>query len=298
MTKEQHHQYRQSVGQLLWLRLVRPDLQHAARDLSKHLVAPTQLDLQQLKHCLRYVKGTQHYQLLLQPQLPAGFHLPLRSGQRIPLLIECFSDSDWAGDVDTRQSTSGSLVTILKNNMHSSSKTQQVIATSSAEAELYAAISSTVADAIHLKQLITEIENNIGRRHLRPRQASTKHCSFLRFIFCNKFGSKDGDQQANKTHSTSLFCGFRICIRVGIFFFVVFQQKPTQLMHSPNHWQLLLCNDICQQLAFKPMLPTKRGNTTTSSLSLTTSRRRTTTSNDKQLFANNCVHNKHFKLYN
>ena len=47
LTKEQHHQHRQSVGQLLWLSLVRPDLQHAARDLSKHLVAPTQLDLQQ-----------------------------------------------------------------------------------------------------------------------------------------------------------------------------------------------------------------------------------------------------------
>ena len=31
------------------------------------------------------------------------FHF--RSGQRIPLLIECFSDSDWAGDVNTRQST-------------------------------------------------------------------------------------------------------------------------------------------------------------------------------------------------
>ena len=185
LTKEQHHQYRQSVGQLLWLSLVRPHLQHAARDLSKHLVAPTQLDLQQLKHCLRYVKGTQHYQLLLRPQLPAGIHLQLRSGQRIPLLIECFSDSGWAGDVNTRQSTSGSLVTILKNNMHSNSKTQQVIATSSAEAELYA-ISSTVADAIHLKQLITEIENNIGvasRRYLR--QASTKQCSFLRLIFCN-----------------------------------------------------------------------------------------------------------------
>ena len=161
LTKEQHHQYRQSVGQLLWLSLVRPDLQHAARDLSKHLVAPTQLDLQQLKHCLRYVKGTQHYQLHLKPQLPAGIHLPLRPGQRIPLLIECYSDSAWAGDVNTRQSTSGSLVTILKNNMHSNSKTQQVIATSSAEAELYA-ISSTIADAIHLKQLITEIENNIG----------------------------------------------------------------------------------------------------------------------------------------
>ena len=131
--------------------------------LAMHLVAPIQqlLDLQQLKHCLRYVKGTQHYQLHLRPQPPPGIHLPLQQGQRIPLLIECYSDSDWAGDINTRQSTSGSLVTILKNNMHNNSKTQQIIATSSAEAELYA-ISSTIADAIHLKQLITEIENNIG----------------------------------------------------------------------------------------------------------------------------------------
>ena len=161
LTKEQHHQYRQSVGQLLWLSLVRPDLQHAARDLSKHLVAPTQLDLQQLKHCLRYIKDTQHYQLHLRPQPPPGNHLPLQQGQRIPLLIERYSDSDWAGDINSRQSTSGSLVTILKNNMHSNSKTQQVIATSSAEAEFYA-ISSTIANAIHLKQLITEIESNIS----------------------------------------------------------------------------------------------------------------------------------------
>ena len=109
----------------------------------------------------RYIKGTQHYQLHLHPQPPPGIHLPLQPGQHIPLLIECSSDSDWAGNINTRQSTSGSLVTILKNNMHSNSKTQQVIATSSAEAELYA-ISSTIADAIHLKQLMTEIENNIG----------------------------------------------------------------------------------------------------------------------------------------
>ena len=74
------------------LSLVRPDLQHAAGDLSKHLVAPTQLDLQQLKHCLRYIKGTQRYQLHLRPQPPAGIHLPLAAGQQNPLLIERYSE--------------------------------------------------------------------------------------------------------------------------------------------------------------------------------------------------------------
>ena len=76
-----------------------------------------------MKHCLHYIKGTQHYHLHLCPQPPPGIRLPLAAGQQIPLLIECYSDSDWAGDINTRQSTSGSLVTPLKNNMHSTSNT-------------------------------------------------------------------------------------------------------------------------------------------------------------------------------
>ena len=115
LTREQHHQYRQSVGQLLWLGLVRPDLQRATRDLNKHLVISTQLDLQQPKLCFRYIKGTQHYQLHLRPQPPLGIHLRLPTGQRIPLLNKFYSDSDWARDINTLP------------------------------------ISSTISDAIHLK---------------------------------------------------------------------------------------------------------------------------------------------------
>ena len=44
--------------------------------------------------------------------------------------------------------------------MHNNSKTQQIIATNSAETEL-CVISSTISDAIRLKQLITEIADNI-----------------------------------------------------------------------------------------------------------------------------------------
>ena len=283
MTKEQHHQYRQSVGKLLWLSLVRPDLQHAARDLSKHLVAPTQLDLQQLKHCLRYIKGTQHYQLHLCPQPPPGIHLPLAAGQQIPLLIEYYSDSDWAGDINTRQSTSGSLVTLLKNNMHSNSKTQQVIATNSAEAELYA-ISSTISDAIILKQLITQIENNIGIKtfDLNKHSIPTLFCFailLLQQVCFNIWGSTEEQNTFQNTFNFA-FCGFRICMKLGNLFFNVFQQRTTQQMLPPRPFQLLIFNGIFQLLVCKQMLPTKRGNTTTSSLSLTASRSR---NNFKQL---------------
>ena len=87
------------------------------------------------------------------------------------------------GDVNTCQSTSGSLITLLKNNTHCSSKTQQGIATRSA------AVSSTISDAVHLKQVITEIEDNIGMK-----------------TFDNP--------KPKRAYSTSL-SGFRICIKLA-----------------------------------------------------------------------------------
>ena len=171
--------------------------------------------------------------------------------------------------------------------MRSNSKTQQVIATSSAD-------SSTIADAIHLKQLITELENNIGVSTFDfDKHQPNIVCSailLLQQAWSNEWGSTKEQNIYNFA-----FCGFRICIKLGNWFFVVFQQKTTQQMLSPKHFQLLIFNDIFPQLACKQMLPTKRGNTTTSSLSLTTSRSR---SNFKQLFVNNCAHNKLLKLHN
>ena len=115
--------------------------------------------------------------------------------------------------------------------MHSNNKTQQVIATSSAEAELYA-ISSTTADAVHLKQLITEIENNIG--------VSTfdfdKHQPNI-VLFCDSSSATSLVQRMGSTKEQNIFnfacCGFRICIKLGNLFFVVFQQKqPSRCIHQ------------------------------------------------------------------
>ena len=111
----------QSAGQLLSRGLVRPDLQHAARDLRAHLVSPlspTQLEIQQLSVVLT-----------TSEVLNITNYIYIHSSSRTTnsLLIMRYSDSDWAGDNNTRQSTSGSLITLLKSNVQSSSKTQQVI---------------------------------------------------------------------------------------------------------------------------------------------------------------------------
>ena len=70
------------------------------------------------------------YKFFISPRLP------LR--QLIPLHIDTYCDSDWATDIDSRRSTSGTVTSVLQVPLAFSSRTQSTVATSSAEAELYA----------------------------------------------------------------------------------------------------------------------------------------------------------------
>ena len=159
LSPEDHRQYRQTVGQLIWASLIRPDLQYPAKTLTRHLQAPSSFDLKNLKHTLRYIKGSQHLRLVLGKDLHRHAGQPL--DQLHPLDIKCFTDSDWAGDQESRKSTSGFLISILNTPLAFSSKTQGSIAQSSAEAELYA-MASGVAEAIFIKQLLSEVQEHIG----------------------------------------------------------------------------------------------------------------------------------------
>ena len=66
-----------------------------------------------------------------------------------------YVDSDWAGDPDTRRSTSGIATYFLGVNLQSHSRTQQTIALSSGEAELYA-IGAGAADSLFIRSLLLE----------------------------------------------------------------------------------------------------------------------------------------------
>ena len=169
-------------------------------------------------------------------------------------------------------------MTILKNNMHSSSKTQQVIATSSAEAELYT-ISSTVADAIHLKQLITEIENNIGvatfdlDKHQPNIVLSCDSSSATSLVQKMGINKRTKHIQLRFLWIQDLHQSGHLLLRR-----VSTENNPADAFTKPLAAAPLQRHlSAVGMLASKQMLPTKRGNTTTSSLSLTTSRRRTTT---------------------
>ena len=126
-----HREYRKVVGQLLWLTPVRPDLAYAVKELSRGVAKPTLEHTRRLKHLLRYLSGTRDYCLELRPKI----HLHEKNTS---LTITCHTDSDWAGCTKTRKSTSGVLCSVLGVAVSSLSKTQQTLAMSSGEAELYA----------------------------------------------------------------------------------------------------------------------------------------------------------------
>ena len=70
--------------------------------------------------------------------------------------LVAWTDSDWAGDADSRRSTSGGLITYRGTVLMHWSKMQSNVALSSAEAELNATVKG-LSEMIGLYNLIAEI---------------------------------------------------------------------------------------------------------------------------------------------
>ena len=160
LSAEDHRQYRQTVAQLIWASLIRPDLQCPAKTLTRHLQAPSSFDLKNLKHTLRYIKGTQHLRLVLGKDL----HRYAPANLLISFISWTSSASPTVIGPAIRKPENqhqGSSSASSTHTLSFSSKTQGSIAQSSAEAELYA-MASGVADAIFIKQLLEEIQEHIG----------------------------------------------------------------------------------------------------------------------------------------
>ena len=91
---------------------------YAAKQHSSPLQGPTERDLRSLKHTLRYLKCTTHYELFigrgLADYLPTNHNgFVMFTQNNIPLHLRCYTDSDWAGDKTTRRPTTGWLCSLL-----------------------------------------------------------------------------------------------------------------------------------------------------------------------------------------
>ena len=89
------HTYQQAIGCLTYMSTAtRPDIAAAVGVLSRYMSRPSKDDWMGVKRVLRYLKGTLQY------------GLKFSAHEEEPELFG-YSDADWAGDVDTRRSTSG-----------------------------------------------------------------------------------------------------------------------------------------------------------------------------------------------
>ena len=97
-----------------------------------------------VKRVLRYINGTLNYSLKFQSTKTGVVNL------------NGFADADWAGDVDTRKSTSGYVFQIGSSTVSWSSKRQTMVALSTTEAE-YVALSYATQETIWLRKLLESI---------------------------------------------------------------------------------------------------------------------------------------------
>lgn len=123
--------YRSLAGALQYLNFTRPDITYAVQQICMHMHDPRTPHWNALKRIIRYIKGTLSFGLTLDHH-------------RDPSLL-VYTDADWAGCTDTRQSTSGYCIYCGDNLLSWSSKRQSTVSRSSAKAE-YHGVANVIAE--------------------------------------------------------------------------------------------------------------------------------------------------------
>ncbi|KAI7815493.1 Retrovirus-related Pol polyprotein, partial [Rhyzopertha dominica] len=133
--------YRRAIGQLQYIATcTRPDLSFTINRLSKYSNKPTQKNWQEVKRLMRYLKATQDLKLKYA-----------KDG-----VTEIYCDADWANDKDDSKSICGFVVILSGGVVSWRSKKQQIIATSTVEAE-YISMFETCKQMIWIMELLNEI---------------------------------------------------------------------------------------------------------------------------------------------
>ena len=141
-------EYRSLVGSLRYLVNTRPGLAFSIRYVSRFMEEPHEDHLAAVKHILRYIAGTRDW----------GLKFARKKGDQ-PVLLG-YSDSDLAGDVDSRKSTSGVIFFLGESPISCQSAKQKVVALSSCEAE-YIAAATAACQGVWLARLLSEILDSV-----------------------------------------------------------------------------------------------------------------------------------------
>lgn len=131
---------------LLYLvKLSRPDINNAVRELSKVADGATLANWNSLTRTIKYVIDTENISLKIKPVL-SNDKFTLRG----------ISDSEFAGDTDTRRSVYGYILYFCGAPISGKSKSASSVTLSSTEAEYYA-VSEIAKEVLFAKQVIESL---------------------------------------------------------------------------------------------------------------------------------------------
>jgi transposase InsO family protein len=134
--------YASAVGSLMFAMIcTRPDIAQAVGAASRYMANPGREHWNTIKRILRYIKGTSDAALCY-----GGSEFTVRG----------YVDSDFAGDLEKRKSTTGYVFIIAGGAVSWVSKLQTVVALSTTEAE-YMAATQACKEAIWMKKLMEEL---------------------------------------------------------------------------------------------------------------------------------------------
>lgn len=153
--------YKEAVGSLLYLAMVtRPDIAYAVHPVSQYAESPKKAHWNALKRILKYIKGTVDFGIRF-----------VRVGDSLKLVA--YSDADFAGDKDTRRSTSGFILKVGETPVVWGAHKQNLVALSTTESE-YIAASQTVKEVIWIKRLmegLIKCDNEIPKLYVDNQSA-------------------------------------------------------------------------------------------------------------------------------
>jgi hypothetical protein len=126
--------------------VTRPDIMCAVGQLSQFLNNPSSKHVSAAKRILRYLQGTSSLGITYRPP---------------PLRLQGYSDADWAGDMDTRRSTTGYVVMLNNGAIAWKSRRQPTVALSTMESE-YMALTEATKELKWIRTILAELGYSNG----------------------------------------------------------------------------------------------------------------------------------------
>jgi len=161
--------YKSAIGSLLYIaKTTRPDISFSVNKAARKCERPTKSDWNKVLNIFKYLNSTKEYKLKLDGQGT----------------LNAYTDSDFAGDIEDRKSTSGYLILIGESPICWGSKKQSIVATSTTEAE-YVATSECIKKVLWIRNIFKELFN-----FNKPITVYTDNLSSLKTIENGELNSK------------------------------------------------------------------------------------------------------------